>query len=296
MPSFRRRESVSDTAQAERPPAESGSAQDPPGLAQDPVDNPDQALELAEAEAAAAEAAAAAARARAEALRLRKAAEERARTTRQGDDPQLTDQGTSGAAEAVDPAEPAVEAPAVEAPTAQEAPALESGERGGSGRWRLAAKIAAATVAVVVTLGLLGLSGYWFYQVRLFDQEQQRRAEFAAAGRQAVVNLMSLDFNKVEEDVKRIMDSSTGQFKTDFELQAEDFIKVAQESKVVTDVTVNSTAVQSMDDDSALVLVAATSRVTNAAGAKQEPRAWRLAVNLQREGDQIKMSKVEFVP
>jgi Mce-associated membrane protein len=51
-----------------------------------------------------------------------------------------------------------------------------------------------------------------------------------------------------------------------------------------------------MDDDSALVLVAATSRVTNAAGAKQEPRAWRLAVNLQREGDQIKMSKVEFVP
>jgi len=49
-------------------------------------------------------------------------------------------------------------------------------------------------------------------------------------------------------------------------------------------------------DDSAVVLVSATSRVTNAAGAKQEPRSWRLSVNLQREGDQIKMSKVEFVP
>ncbi len=51
-----------------------------------------------------------------------------------------------------------------------------------------------------------------------------------------------------------------------------------------------------MDDDSAVVLVAASSRVTNTAGAKQEPRTWRLSVSLQRDGDAIKMSKVEFVP
>ena len=57
-----------------------------------------------------------------------------------------------------------------------------------------------------------------------------------------------------------------------------------------------STGVESMTDDSAVVLVSATSRVTNSAGAKQEPRSWRLSVNLERIGDQIKMSKVEFVP
>ena len=51
-----------------------------------------------------------------------------------------------------------------------------------------------------------------------------------------------------------------------------------------------------MTDDTAIVLVAASSRVTNSAGAKQEPRSWRLRVDLQRDGDQIKMSKVEFVP
>ena len=65
---------------------------------------------------------------------------------------------------------------------------------------------------------------------------------------------------------------------------------------MITDVTVNATAVESMSPDSAVVLVAATSRVTNAAGAKQEPRAWRLSVNLERDGGQVKMSKVEFVP
>jgi len=51
-----------------------------------------------------------------------------------------------------------------------------------------------------------------------------------------------------------------------------------------------------MTDNTATVLVAASSRVTNAAGAKEEPRAWRLSVNLARDGDQIKLAKVEFVP
>ena len=126
--------------------------------------------------------------------------------------------------------------------------------------------------------------------------EQQRSAEYAAAARQSVVTLMSLDFNKAKEDVQRIIDNSTGQFRDDFKNQADDFIKVAQDSKVITEVTVNATGVESMTNDSAVVLVSATSRVTNAAGAKQEPRSWRLSVNLQRDGGQIKMAKVEFVP
>ena len=51
-----------------------------------------------------------------------------------------------------------------------------------------------------------------------------------------------------------------------------------------------------MTDTSAVALVAASSRVTNSSGANQEPRTWRLSVNLERDGGQIKMSKVEFVP
>jgi Mce-associated membrane protein len=127
-------------------------------------------------------------------------------------------------------------------------------------------------------------------------RDQQRSAEYAAAARQSVVTLMSLDFNKANEDVQRIIDNSTGQFKDDFQNNAPDFIKVAQDSKVVTDVAVNATAVDSMTNDTATVLVSATSRVTNSAGAKQDPRSWRLSVDLKRDGGQIKMSKVEFVP
>jgi Mce-associated membrane protein len=51
-----------------------------------------------------------------------------------------------------------------------------------------------------------------------------------------------------------------------------------------------------MSDDNAVVLIAATTRVTNTAGAQQQPRSWRVAVSLTREGGQIKLAKVEFVP
>jgi Mce-associated membrane protein len=62
-------------------------------------------------------------------------------------------------------------------------------------------------------------------------------------------------------------------------------------------VNVKASAVESIaNDDSGVVLVAAESKVTNAAGAQQDPRAWRLSVSLQRDGGQLKMSKVEFVP
>jgi Mce-associated membrane protein len=51
-----------------------------------------------------------------------------------------------------------------------------------------------------------------------------------------------------------------------------------------------------MTNDQATVLVAVTTNVSNKASAKQDPRSWRLRVGMARDGDQIKLAKVEFVP
>jgi Mce-associated membrane protein len=134
------------------------------------------------------------------------------------------------------------------------------------------------------------------WQHRQTVAEQQRSAEFAAAARQGVVTLMSLNFSHAKDDVQRIIDNTTGDFKKDFEGQAGDFTKVAQDSKVITEATVNSTAVQSMTMDTATVLVAVTTRVSNVASKEQGPRSWRLSVDVARDGGQIKLAKVEFVP
>ena len=299
MPSFRRRASVIDADRVDEPtqdPDRAADAADALALAEE-----------AEAEAAEAEAIAAAARARARAVRLRRQAKAaggdapvEAEATAVEVEAQATDVDTD-ASEATDvetEAGPGTEdsADGKEEDVADE-PSKEKPVRERR-RWRIGRilKVLAAGIAFACTCALITLCVLMVKQHRDQAAEQQRSAEYAAAARQSVVTLMSLDFNKAKEDVQRIVDNSTGQFRDDFKNQADDFVNVAQQSKVITEVTVNATAVESMTNDTAVVLVSATSRVTNAAGAKQEPRSWRLSVNLQRDGGQIKMSKVEFVP
>ena len=257
--------------------------------------------EEAEAEAAEAEAMAAAARARARALRLRRQAQAAAVVEAEATEVEAETETADVAAEPVDAIEVDDDTSdtedSKEDDEPEEAPARKR-RRFSLPRFSLRRilKLLAAGLSLVCTAALITLSVLMVINHRHQAAEQQRRAEFTAAARQSVVTLMSLDFNKAKDDVQRIIDNSTGTFRDDFKTQAEDFIKVAQDSKVITEVTVNATALESMTDDSAVALVSASSRVTNSAGAKQEPRSWRLSVNLQREGGQIKMAKVEFVP
>jgi Mce-associated membrane protein len=266
---------------------------------EDQHDDVVDALALAEAEAAEAEARAAAAHARARAIRLRRQAEAQA-TDAESDTESESITGT------LDEAGDTVVDEDAEDEAVTDAPATEPA--GASRRWlrrpslrrpslrRPRLKTIVVAVAVLFLVACLTASAYMIWQHRNVVRERQRSAEFAAAARQGVVTLMSLDFNKAKEDVQRIIDNSTGDFKKDFQATADDFVKATQDAKAVTTTTVNATAVQSMTENSADVLVAATSRVTNSAGAKDEPRSWRLSVTVTRDGGQLKMSKVEFVP
>jgi Mce-associated membrane protein len=241
----------------------------------------------AEAEATAAEALAVAAHARARALRLRRAAA--AMTDLDSGDASPVDSSTHDAQGGAEDDLPGEREPADNVPAVS---AIKP-------RWHLPGRprrrLAAAAVAVLFACAMFGVGGRLLWQHREKLGEQQRTAEFAAAARQGVVTLMSMDFAHAKDDVQRVIDDSTGSFKDDFVKGAKDFIAAAQQSQLTTVTTVNAAAVKSMATDSANVLVAATSEVTNAAGAKQEPRAWRLVVTVTRDADQLKLSKVEFV-
>ncbi|MCW2556559.1 MAG: VirB8 protein [Mycobacterium sp.] len=262
----------------------------------------DDALALAdeaEAEAAEAEAVAAAARARARAIRLRRQARVAAEAASVAEPAEIEE---TAAVELDEPTAPDIANDVVaetdsntgdsdaDEPNVDEEPARRRRSK------RAGLKVPAAALVVVLSLGLLGVSGWMIWQHRQTVAEQQRSAEFAAAARQGVVTLMSLNFSHAKDDVQRIIDNTTGDFKKDFEGQAGDFTKVAQDSKVITEATVNSTAVQSMTRDTATVLVAVSTRVSNVASKEQAPRSWRLSVDVARDGGQIKLAKVEFVP
>jgi Mce-associated membrane protein len=266
-------------------------------------------LEEAEAEAAEAEALAAAARARARVARLRRQAlaeaeaqaeagesaeaeaqaEAEAETTEAETEAEAADGGSDDTDEHLD-AKTDEEAPDETVETAEP----ESGPAG----WRRrlpSLSLTAKVAAIILICAFTGLSGYMMWQDHGATDREQRAANFVAGARQGVVNMTSLDFNRAKQDVQRVLDSSTGQFRDDFQQRAKDFTEVVEQSKVVTQGTVTAAAVESMDEHSATVLVSATSRITNSAGAKDEPRMWRLRVIVTEEGGQYKMSKVDFV-
>jgi Mce-associated membrane protein len=97
--------------------------------------------------------------------------------------------------------------------------------------------------------------------------------------------------------VQRVLDGSTGRFRSNFSESADDFVKALKDEKIVTRATVNDAAVESVTGDSAVVLVSATSHREGpkAPADQQQPRLWRVVVTLVREDGQIKMSGVDFV-
>jgi Mce-associated membrane protein len=169
-------------------------------------------------------------------------------------------------------------------------------------RWRLrrpTSKTMAVGAAIIVICASLALTGYFVWVDRIASQKRQRSAEFAAAARQDVMALMSLDFNKTKEDMQRISDNTTGSFKEHFPVVALQLTNGLQRSKVVTTVTVNDVAVESMTDNSAVVLVGATTQAKSPEDPqpndKQQLQTWHIVLTLLRDKGQPKMSKVEFV-
>lgn len=158
-------------------------------------------------------------------------------------------------------------------------------------------RLIGVVVAAVLTAVLLATTGYLLVAHRQDSLQRRQIAEYAAAARQGVINLMSIDYATADESVKRVLDGSTGRFRANFEETADDFVKALKDEKIVTKASVNGAAVESMTDDSAVVLLSATSRREDQRAPKdqQEPRLWRVVLTLQRDGGQIKMSAVEFV-
>lgn len=157
-------------------------------------------------------------------------------------------------------------------------------------------KSLAVAAAVALICAGLGTTGYVVWYHRKTVDERQRAAEFAAVARQDAITLMSIDATKARDDVQRIIDQSTGSYKNGMLLNASDLVEAAEKSKVSTKATVQAVAVETMTNDSAVVLVSAKAEATTPDNTKSPPRLWRIVMTLQRDGGQLKMSRVEFLP
>lgn len=169
--------------------------------------------------------------------------------------------------------------------------------RPGRPRWlrRPKRKTVAVGVGSVIFTASVAATGYMLWQHHIGVHNRQLAAEFSAAARQGITAFMSIDPAHAKEDVQRAIDASTGDQKNQLAVLSTLIVNKAEETKVGSTVSVEAVAVQSLSDNSGVVLVAAKTTPTGPDNAKPPPALFRLSVNMDRDGGQLKMSKIEFL-
>lgn len=148
-------------------------------------------------------------------------------------------------------------------------------------------------LAVLVALG--GLAGWLGSRAQLSQQGQAQRGQFLQVARQGALNLTTIDWQRADADVRRILDGATGEFYDQFAKRSQPFIEVLRQSKATTVGKIAEAGLESETPGSAQALVAVSVRMSNSGESDPVPRAWRMRITVQGVGDQVKVSNVGFV-
>ena len=154
---------------------------------------------------------------------------------------------------------------------------------------------AALVVVLAIVVVLAGLCGWLAYRARQSHVADQQRAMFLAAARQEAVNLTTISYSEIDADIKRIIDSATGSLRDDFQKRSPAFVDVVKQAQSKSVGTVTAAGVESVSGDQAQVLVALAVKTSNAGAPEEQPRGWRMRINVSRVGDGVKVSDVAFV-
>jgi Mce-associated membrane protein len=153
------------------------------------------------------------------------------------------------------------------------------------------ALISGTIVALVLTalVGWLGLTAYQSHRT------QQQRALFIHAGRQAALNLTTIDWQHADSDVQRIVDSATGTFHDEFSERRQPFIEVVKKAQSKSVGNITEAGLESESGDEAQLMVAVSVKTAYLGAAEQPPRAWRMRISVMKVGNEVKISNVRFV-
>lgn len=147
--------------------------------------------------------------------------------------------------------------------------------------------------ALVILIAVTGWLGWQDIQIR---RAEHLRDAMVQAGRDGVVALTTIDHEQVDEDVQRILDSSTGKFRDDFAQRADSFTEGARKAQSKSVGTVSEAGVESVDGDRGRVLVTLIVMTSNRGDPEQQPKVWRTRVTVDKDDGVYKVAAVEFIP
>ncbi|WP_155906488.1 MULTISPECIES: mammalian cell entry protein [unclassified Mycolicibacterium] len=154
----------------------------------------------------------------------------------------------------------------------------------------------AGVIGLILVVALSALVGWLVVRTHRVTQGDDRQSQIVQAARQGALNLTTINWQHADADVQRILDSATGEFYDDFAKRSAPFIKVVKEAKSTSTGSITEAGLESEAGDAAQVLVAVAVKTANVGAAEQEPREWRMRISVQKVGDVMKVSNVEFVP
>lgn len=155
---------------------------------------------------------------------------------------------------------------------------------------------AAAVVAVLSLLLLVGSGGFFAYHQHQVSTQADQRTEYIQTAKQAILNLTNIKDDTAKQDIDRVLSVASGQLKQEYSERKDAYAQVVQQAKVKASGEIIETAVESQDDHSAKVLVAAKQTLTNAGAKDPQERYYRFRVTVDRaDNGGITASQVEFV-
>ena len=162
------------------------------------------------------------------------------------------------------------------------------GER--AGRW-VAGGLAVVLVALLVAIGLV--------VTRQDDVDADLTAaqqDVAGAARREALAFLTVDHRDMDPLIDAVLDGATGGFAKQYASQRETLTSEAVRTEATSTPEVVALGVGDQDEESATVLVAANSTVTNAGtDADGQVRYYRLRLRLVREDDRWLTSDLQFV-
>lgn len=123
----------------------------------------------------------------------------------------------------------------------------------------------------------------------------RERKEAVAAARQVAINLTSMKADTADADLQRLLDSATGEFRSEFADRQQPFVEIVKRAEVDTTGEAVAAGLDNLEGDRARVLVAVHSTVRNSAAAEGEPREYRLGITLDQVDGRWLASKVDFI-
>lgn len=166
------------------------------------------------------------------------------------------------------------------------------GLRGGDGDRRLPVLAWALSVLLVVALAGLVVA---VVALRQQDTRNDSRMSVMQAARQMTHDFTTYKYDTWDADAQRVIDGSTGQFKQEFSDAAGSVKTSVVSGKVTSTGEVLEAAVQSIDTDSAQILMVADAVVTNAAQDGAKRRHYRIKLEMVREGDRWLVADLKAV-